>query len=411
MKKLAKALSKKGTLIFFLVVLFVFLPTAFNKESQTDVRAIMTAIGIDKSNDEYEVSCLMVIPTTGTDPNSGIQLVSAKGETVSQAVNQLSRDLGKEIGFAHCDIIIMNDEAIEENITKTLDYFIRGYNITKKAYVVNCPEGAKEMLKTTLKEKSLPTLLLANLVNREDNAVMGVGSDVDLIYRNYFEKSGVNYLNVFELKKDDSESGGDLQNSGENGGSSSSMGGQEEQKKLTSNNKLVFLKNGVKSCEIEQDEGTLYSIYKGQIDRGYLYLEDVEEKEKSHAKVGVDLVKIKRKNKYVFEDGKPTIKCKITLVVALHEISDEELDETQVDNSRTHIGEGVKEAIREKLTESANKILEKSVEHNTDIYEFYNKFYKHNNKKWKEYFEGPENKEDYLNDCQIKLEITIKDKF
>lgn len=411
MKKLAKALSKKGTLIFFLVVLFVFLPTAFNKEAQTDVRAIMTAIGIDKSNDEYEVSCLMVIPTIGTDPNSGIQLVSAKGETVSQAVNQLSRDLGKEIGFAHCDIIIMNDEAIEENITKTLDYFIRGYNITKKAYVVNCPEGAKEMLKTTLKEKSLPTLLLANLVNREDNAVMGVGSDVDLIYRNYFEKSGVNYLNVFELEKDDSESGGDSQNSGENGGSSSSMGGQEEQKKLTSNNKLVFLKNGVKSCEIEQDEGTLYSIYKGQIDRGYLYLEDVEEKEKSHAKVGVDLVKIKRKNKYVFEDGKPTIKCKITLVVALHEISDEELDETQVDNSRTHIGEGVKEAIREKLTESANIILEKSVEHNTDIYEFYNKFYKHNNKKWKEYFEGLENKEDYLNDCQIKLEITIKDKF
>ena len=411
MKKLAKALSKKGTLIFFLVVLFVFLPTAFNKEAQTDVRAIMTAIGIDKSNDEYEVSCLMVIPTTGTDPNSGIQLVSAKGETVSQAVNQLSRDLGKEIGFAHCDIIIMNDEAIEENITKTLDYFIRGYNITKKAYVVNCPEGAKEMLKTTLKEKSLPTLLLANLVNREDNAVMGVGSDVDLIYRNYFEKSGVNYLNVFELEKDDSESGGDSQNSGENGGSSSSMGGQEEQKKLTSNNKLVFLKNGVKSCEIEQDEGTLYSIYKGQIDRGYLYLEDVEEKEKSHAKVGVDLVKIKRKNKYVFEDGKPTIKCKITLVVALHEISDEELDETQVDNSRTHIGEGVKEAIREKLTESANIILEKSVEHNTDIYEFYNKFYKHNNKKWKEYFEGLENKEDYPNDCQIKLEITIKDKF
>lgn len=411
MKRILKTLSNKGTLIFFLVVLFLFLPTAFNKEAQTDVRAIMTAIGIDKKQNEYEVSCLMVIPTTGQDPNSGLQLVTAKGPSVSKAVNQLSQDLGKEIGFAHCDIIIMNDEAIEDNITKTLDYFIRGYNITKKAYVVNCPDGAKEMLKTTLKEKSLPTLLLANLVNREDNAVMGVGSDVDLIYRNYFEKSGVNYLNVFELLKDDSESGESGGTGQESSGQDSGSSQSQQQKKITSNNKLVFLKNGVKSCEIDEDEGTLYSIYKGQIDRGYLYLEDVSEDEKSHAKVGVDLVKIKRKNKYIFEDGRPTIKCHITLVVALHEISDEELDEEQVDNTRTHIGKGIKEAIREKFNVSANKIIEKSIENNTDIFEFYNKFYKHDNKKWKEYMASLENQEDYLKDCQIKLDITIKDKF
>ena len=416
MKRFWEKLTKNSTWIIFLVMLFLFMPVAFNKEPQTDVKAIMTAVGIDKNDDEYEVSCLMVIPTTEKDPNSDLHLVSAKGLTISQAINQLSHNIGKEVGLAHCDIIIMNDEAIEDNITKTLDFFIRGYNITKKAYVVNCPEGAKEMLSTVMKDKSVSAILLANLVNSEDNAVMGVGSDIDLIYRNYFEKSGVNRLNVFELEKNDEGSQQSSQSNGQESGSDSSTSsgggsGQGEEKKLVSNNKLVFLKNGVKSCEIEQTEATLYSIYKGQIDRGYLFLDNVNDNEKENAKMGVDLVKIKRNNDYVFENGKPTIKCNITLVVALHEIYESETNVEQADNTKTHISKEVKDEIKKKFSQSAERILSVSKENKTDIYEFYNKFYKYKNKEWKKYLEGLESSDEYLQDCQVKLSIKIKDKF
>lgn len=421
MKHFFKKLSKSKTWVVFLLLTILFFPKAFYLEAESDTRAIVTAVGIDKKDDEYEVSSLMVVPSNSSDPGSNLYLVSTKGKTVGEAFNQLAYNIGKRVGLAHCDFIVVDDKVIEEDITKTIDFFVRQYNITKRAYLVNCKDGAKKMLQTALNEKSFSTVLLSNLVQKENHSTMGVGSNIDDLYKKYFSESGVTYLNTFEIEKpeDDnsggedtqSSGGGESEQSGEQGSSGGGSGGDKPQEKIKGTDRLLILKNGVKTCEIEDDETMFFEIYNHTLRSTYMLLEDVTDGDKNNANVGVDVVKIKCKNRYSFENSKPTITCDISMVVALYEVCEDMTEIEQVDNAKTHIDEKIKDMIRSKLQNGAENILSKSKKNNADILEYSTLFTKRKNKEWKEYRNSLSDTDNYLNDCVIKLNIKIQDKF
>lgn len=423
MKHFLRKLAKNKTWIVFLLLALVFFPKAFYREAESDTRAIITAVGIDKKDDEYEISGLMVVPSNTSDPSSNLYLVSTKGKTVGEAFNQMSHNIGKGIGLAHCDFIVVNDEVLEDDITKTIDYFVRQYNITKRAYIINCASGAKKMLETALNTKSLSTVLLTNLVQKDNKSTMGAGSNIDAIYRMYFGKSGITYLNVYDIEtpEDDKSQGGGQESSGESGnsseqsgqsGGSDSGGGSQnkEKEKIKGTEKLLFLKKGKKVCEIDKEETLFYEIYKKALRSTFMLLENISDSDKSNANVGLNIIQIINKNSFYFDDGKPTIKCEMTLIVALYEICDTKTSVEQMDNAKTHIGENIKDAIKEKIKKGADGVMEKSRQNNIDIMEFVDVFSKRKTKQWEKYM-STHSEEDYLQDCQIVLDIKIKDKF
>lgn len=420
MKHFFKKLSKSKTWIVFLVLTVLFFPKAFYLEAESDTRAIVTAVGIDKKEDEYEVSGLMVVPSNTSDPGSNLYLVSTKGKTVGEAFNQLAYNIGKRVGLAHCDFIVVDDKVLEEDITKTIDFFVRQYNITKRAYLVNCKDGAKKMLQTALSEKALSTVLLSNLVQKENHSTMGVGSNIDDMYKKYFSESGVTYLNVFEIEKpENEETGGGSQSSGGGEGrqsdeqsmGSGSQSGGESQEKIKGTDTLLILKNGVKLCQIEDDETMFFEMYNHTLRSTFMLIENVEDEDKNHANVGIDIVKIKCKNHYYFKDKTPVIKCDISMVVALYEVCEDMTKIEQADNAKTHIGDNIKSMIKEKLSNGAESILSKSKENNADILEYATLFSKRKNKQWKEYLSSLDDADKYLENCQIELDIKIQDKF
>lgn len=418
MKQIFQKLSKNKTWVVFLILALVFFPKAFYLEAESDTRAIITAVGIDKQEDEYEVSSLMVVPSSTTDPGSNLHLVSTKGKTVGDAFNQLSYNLGKRVGLAHCDFIVVNDDVLEDDITRTIDFFVRQYNITKRAYLVNCSGGAKKMLETALNEKGLSSVLLTNLVQKENHSTMGVGSNIDDIYKMYFSQSGVTYLNVFDLESE--EKGSDNANESS---SSGSQGATEEQndassgsqgdgkEKIKGTERLVMLKKGVKTCEIDSDETLFFEIFSHSLRSTYMLIEDVSDEDKQNADVGVDIIKIHSKNKYYFDDDKPTIKCDITLVVALFEVCDDKTTVEQMDNAKTHISDQIKGKIRDKIENGAKSVLQKCRENNIDILGYANKFSKRNYNKWRDYLASLGDEEQYLQNCEIVFDIKIQDKF
>lgn len=423
MKQFFGKLAKNKTWIVFLLLALVFFPKAFYREAESDTRAIITAVGIDKKDDEYEISSLMVVPSNTSDPSSNLYLVSAKGKTVGEAFNQMSHNIGKSIGLAHCDFIVVNDEVLDDDITKTIDYFVRQYNITKRAYVVNCAGGAKKMLETALNTKSLSTVLLTNLVQKDNKSTMGAGSNIDTIYRMYFGKSGITYLNVYDIEKPEEqgvqsggqESGGESGNSGEQGGQNSGGGSgggseKEENEKIKGTEKLLFLKKGKKVCDINKEETLFYEIYNKSLRSTFMLLENISDSDKTNANVGLDIIQIIDKNSFYFDDGKPTIKCEMTLIVALYEICDSKTSVEQMDNAKTHIGDNIKEAIKEKLKKGADGVMDKSRGNNIDIMKFVDVFSKRKSKQW-EKFMSTHSEDNYLQDCQIVLDIKIKDKF
>ena len=64
-------------------------PTTIYKQADNHTRLVATTIGIDKSDDGYEITTLAVIPKVSTDVNANLEIFSAKGKSVSEALNNI----------------------------------------------------------------------------------------------------------------------------------------------------------------------------------------------------------------------------------------------------------------------------------------------------------------------------------
>ena len=102
----------------FLAFILVNLPQAVYGSAEFERRAIFSSLGVDKTQNGYEVSGLMLSQSTPETISSNAQLVTAEGRDFSEALYKLSVDLGKEIGFAHCDTFIISDSLKDEDVAK-----------------------------------------------------------------------------------------------------------------------------------------------------------------------------------------------------------------------------------------------------------------------------------------------------
>ena len=117
---LVKVFRYKTFYVILAIVIFL-LPTTLYMPSQAQSRAIVTAIGIDRVDDEYEVTLAIITPKNSGQVAGGNMVDSGKGNSVSVAMQNLSINLGKVIGLQHCSFIIISDEVFSEDITGVLD--------------------------------------------------------------------------------------------------------------------------------------------------------------------------------------------------------------------------------------------------------------------------------------------------
>ena len=201
----------------FLALVVLYLPKAIYQSAEFERRAIFSTFGIDKAEDGYEVSGLVIIEASPEQISSNAQIVSAKGRDVSEALYKMSVNLGKEIGFAHCDTFIISDSLKDDDVAKILDFCIRGSSLTQNAKLLTCKGSAKEVIEVNMKKKDqIGTSLARSITTSSDYLAI---SDVDLkeFYNRYYSKSGMAWMTVVEVTEDESSN----QDSGASTGKSS----------------------------------------------------------------------------------------------------------------------------------------------------------------------------------------------
>ena len=137
MKLILRKLSKNKVFYVFLFLIIILFPGTLYKTAQSESRAILTAVAIDKIDNELEITSTVLTSGGGTKYADNLQIVSAKGNSVSECFEKISSNLGKTIGLAHAEIIILGDEIIKDNAYKYLNYFISTNNLTTNAVIVN----------------------------------------------------------------------------------------------------------------------------------------------------------------------------------------------------------------------------------------------------------------------------------
>lgn len=431
-----KYLWKNKILIALLLLLTILFPSTISTPQQSRTENIVTAVGIDKNGEEYEVSIQYVIPYADSGEGT-FKMSSAKGKTVGEAVETLSVQTGRLSGFAHCRALLFNQEASEDDMTSILDYFIRIKPNTNNIVLLHTKKSSKDTLSAVKNfNGEFYTILNANGLSNDQRRYQEFKNIGDY-YNSYFSPSKCIEIGVIDVMDSSSEqssqssgSSGGSSGSGSSGGSSGSgqspnasssntsssndmssgsSGGESgggEKKVFNSDEKLI-LKNAKKVALLDKEQSSNLSFFNPNIKDMSYSLEHFSDELCKDVSIIFDIHDKNCKVVPSFENGVPHYTLDLTLNMRTTEISGGNVGEEMYYILNKKFSETLKQTLKESVTNNLRQAEQHFKQYKYDVIKCYETFYKFKNKEFKQYLSSlPEGKY-YMEDVVFDYKITI----
>lgn len=400
--KLRKMASNFALYLFFAFIL-INLPQAIYGSAEFERRAIFSSLGVDRVEEGYEVSGIVIIQSTPDSTSSNAQLVSASGRDFSEALYRLSVELGKEIGFAHCDTFIVSDSLKDEDVAKVLDFSVRGSKLTQNSKIITCKGSAKEVLQVNMDKKDEIGISLARSITNSSDYLSISDIDLQEFFNLYYSKSGICWTTVVEVK-DDSESKGGKEESGESGGQ------EGNKKKIASEGQVAVYKKGKLQYIVEGDMANIINIINPYTKMGYIHLEDIDDGEKHIEQISLQIIEKSTTRKYYFDGDTACCDVGVKLYLNVLSLKTDSIDVNEISETKTHISDNVKRAIVEYMTKNFDEYSDVCREYKVDFFNLTNQLYRLKNKKFKEIVTSDDEQNGYIENSRYNLKVEIKSK-
>ena len=112
---------KNPMLIVLVVILLFFTPSAIYSPGESRSRGVVTAVGIDRVENEYEVSLLTFIPNVNQSFKEVSSVISGKGATMADAIYNAQTAMGRRVGLAHAKTTIVSWTLMQEDHASHID--------------------------------------------------------------------------------------------------------------------------------------------------------------------------------------------------------------------------------------------------------------------------------------------------
>lgn len=409
--------------LFLMIFFVIFLPMTIFLPAQTDNRAIVTGISIDKKDGKYNVALQLITPQSNISNNENLQIVEDEGESVYGCIKSLGIKLGKFVGLEHANILIIGEGLKDDDLMNVFEYFYRNSKITLSTIVVFTDKEAKKLLETSAElnnnsSSSLQNNLGFNTGAIETSQVATLGS----FYNDYFSFSSLARVPIIEVKtdKDQSDSSGgqsssggqegeDLftgQSSGSQSGSDSS--GVKVEPLVQNNGESALFKKGKYVAKISKELTNGFSWLDKDTSKGVISLKGVtDNKYFKNADINVKVESSKTKMKYEIKDNKLicnatlNLKCKIAEVV-----TNEQKTKTLMKSLENYLTPILKEEIRKEVEGTIMESHNYARTNKLDVINFYDKFYKYDLKGLRKVLTiyG----ENYLDVVEMNLKTTVE---
>jgi Ger(x)C family germination protein len=393
--------------LFFVMMAFIiiFTPISLTMESQSTTRAIVTAIGIDKIDNEYSVSTQVVIPKQSDTFNETLQVVTSSGINVSQALKKITLHIGKKLGFGHCNIIIINDEVAKENIVDVLDYFVRENALSNTSIMINTDESSKNLLKSDVKIDENFSFSLNNIVTFNHKFLSCIDTNLEDILTGYMSPSKSSVMTyITTINNSSSETFNKNQNSSTNAiqstsssdsGTSNSSSGSSSNGTILNDGKSSLFKYGRKVANLSSIFMRYLSYFTPDSNAGQMEVKNVNTTSLKDASITLDTKIQNMKVKTYFENDLPYYDINLDMEVIIDQINtnreNENIDiygsyKSFIDNELLQI---IKNQVQSEMYEAISTLKG----YDTDIIRTYELFSKNNSKQYLEYVKkyGEEN--------------------
>ena len=412
MKSLYSKIMHNPIFYIFLALIVLMFPTTLYNESDKDRTLVVTSIGIDKEEDNYKLTLLAVIPKGSEDISANLEIFSAQGETISEALEDASTNTGKDVGLAHCDSLIFANNILNENISQILDYFIRTSNLATNASLIIAEEKAEDLIKATKSSNNYLDLSLKSIVMHDEKSSMLDNVTIEAFYKSYLSKGGTFCMPMLTTDKQDnssSQSGSSGESGGNTSGSSnSSSSNNSGEEKIKNEQKIAVLNRGIKTRELTDDEKFTYSLLSPTSKNLKIKIEDINDNYVTNSTEVYEQVEKVVVPIYKFRDGKPIITYHIWLDVMIDEISStSNYSYATIDGLQSFLSDIAKEKITEQINEKLDKTLTLMKENNEDILNVYTKFNAFTHNKWEKYLSSIDNSSEYLDSLDIEIKLYL----
>lgn len=407
-------------LIVLVIILLFFTPQAIYSAGESRRRGVVTAIGIDKAMDEYEVSLLTFIPNVNQSFKEVSSVISGKGDTLADAIYNAQTAMGRRIGLAHAKTTVVSEELLQEDISAHIDYLSRVSSLPENTVIICTDKSAKELLEASYSLESNVGLQLEQIVAYNDLNLYVTDTSLESFYKGYYsmvKSSIIGYLSVVEgeTKQENradteptGQTGSDqVDTSGSKGsGESGSETSSKTDKRIVNNGEAGLIKEGKLAKRLTVDELNGINLINQESIRQNYTVENVTQQGKT-----VDMTyKVKSKTVNVktrFENGVPVFDAHIVLGMELVEVNGEHAN-LKVNTEFSHISPEVRQKLDEKIKQQFTNAIRVLRENKADVLGVTEKFYRNNRKQLLKFNQVQENSDNFLNYVNFKLNLIIR---
>lgn len=219
-----------------LLLLLAFLAFLFfsNDFGLIDIQksAIILAAGVDKTEaGKYSVTAEIAVPqASNTGGQTSEVSVNGEGDTVAEAFREINIKTGLFTKLVFCDLIVLGEDVVEEDVFDCLGYFIRNEYMSDNCLLATCEGKAEEVLTTKISTDEMTSLGLQKILTNEAKKAGNISAinlkDFSVGYYAEHKSGYMPYIRKVEQPQD--EQGGQGGQGGESGGGNAAFAPEGE---------------------------------------------------------------------------------------------------------------------------------------------------------------------------------------
>ncbi len=408
-KKSLSKIKHAYALYYFIIVLIIFLPTAITMPSLSFRSAIITAIGVDKQEDEIAVSVLALSEISKSEMRENTKLLEGTGPTLANAISNIESAVGRRIRMGHVGYIVISQDFADENIAEVLNTLIVAGKVSNTVPLLMCNGKASDLLDKALNLEQSSSYKMREMINNEFNETFTKDISIDAFLKGYYSDIHISSLGYVTLESEsvngiDSSSGQSGEQSAQQGTSSGSQSSQEEQKNTISykTEHAVFNKGKFQYLLSEDEMSGVNWIVEGELQK-MITITGINEQDMQDASITFAIDSHSISPEVSFIAGKPYVTFEVSLTLAPVEII-QTADDDQKSLKTITLSDEMQEKINDVVKRKVAVALTKLRQEKTDVIGVYKLLYNHY-RPFMDFLDTLSDKTDFLRYVNIGVDV------
>ena len=402
-EKLKHIFSPRSVIIWVFILIVIATIPEFTEPAMSQTEAIVNMLCIEKVGEKnFKVATSVLTPAK--EKESNYQIYSGSGETVGEAVENVSLAIGKEMGFAQCEIMAFGNNICEDGILSSLDYLTRTRKVGRNAILINFTGDGTEFAQTVSNLSKEKTLKLENIMNFDKRYILSRDSNIDSFYKGYFSEISLGIMPQVKLENSEKDNSIEVQASSTD--NSTSLSKNQENKYLLNDGTMSVFKKGKKVLEIEPSMVQKINLFLNLSQEGTLKVENVTDEIYNNATIVFDLSNKSISLKPEFKNNKPIYNVEIDLTILVEEVMEEQPNTSFLRRNKEFLTPTAIEKLKDTIQSEMQTVIAFCKEHKIDLLNVYRQFNRKKYKDFQTYYHQVQ--ENYLNDIEFNINVKVK---